>query len=248
MQREESEAVSLRAMAPSPSKKNSGLSGEPTLLADVNRLFEERFDRQQKRMHSFFDGMDSCFDRWNKKLDEILDEARVIDQHVTSLEHGAPQSRLAMEADGPANIKARERTEGAAIVVQAMRGDSCTTAQKVQDRPKTSISFGVEAERPDLPCRKDILVEEGTTSPESCLPSLEMRSPTAAGGLVPTGKASTATKNHLQRATSSVLRDRGDESRGGLEDEKIMDFYSIRLARQSQLLETASNSILPEDR
>ena len=86
--------------------------------------------------------MDSYSDRWNRKLGEISDETRVMDQHVTSLEHGARQPRLAMEADGPANTKTRERTEGAAIAVQAMHEDSCTTAQKVQDGPKTSISFG----------------------------------------------------------------------------------------------------------
>ena len=99
-----------------------------------------------------------------------------------------------MEADGPANIKTRERTEGAAIAVQAMHGDSCTTVQKVQDGPKTVIRFGVMAEPSDLPCREDVLVEDGATSPESCLPSLEVRSSTAAGGLVPTGEASTATE------------------------------------------------------
>ena len=38
------------------------------------------------------------------------------------------------------------------------------------------------------------MVEEGATTPKSCLPSLEMRSPTATGGLVPTGEASTATE------------------------------------------------------
>ena len=50
----------------------------------------------------------------------------------------------------------------------------------------------MEAEPPDLPYREDVLIEDGATTPKSCLPSLEMRSPTAAGGLVPTGKASTA--------------------------------------------------------
>ena len=99
-----------------------------------------------------------------------------------------------MEADGPANTKTQERTEGAAAAVQAMRGDSCTTEQKLQDGPKTSITFGVEAEPPDLPCRNDVLVEEGATSSKSCLPFLDMRSPPAAGGLVPTGEASTATE------------------------------------------------------
>ena len=50
------------------------------------------------------------------------------------------------------------------------------------------------AEPPDRPCREDVLVEDGATSPESCLPSLEMSSSTAAGGLVPTGETSTATE------------------------------------------------------
>ena len=98
-----------------------------------------------------------------------------------------------MEADGPADTKNRKRTEGAATVVQAMYGDSCT-AQKVQDGPKTSTSFGVKAEPPDLPCREEGLVENGAASPKSCLPSSEMRSPIATGGLLPTGEASTATR------------------------------------------------------
>ena len=126
-------------------------------------------------------------------MDEISDEMRRMDQHVTSLEHGARQPRLAMEADGHANTKTQERTEGAATAVQAMLGDSCTTAQKAQDGPKISITFGVEAEPLDLPCRDDVLVEGGDAAPRPCLSSLEMRSPTAAGGLVPTGEASTAT-------------------------------------------------------
>ena len=63
-----------------------------------------------------------------------------------------------MEADGPADTKTRERTEGAAAAVQAVHGDSCTAEQKVQDGPKTSISFGMMAEPPDLPCREDVLV------------------------------------------------------------------------------------------
>ena len=138
--------------------------------------------------------MKEAFDRWDKKLDEISDETRVMNQHVTSLEHGARQPRLAIEADGHANTETHERTEGAATAVQAMRRDSFTTEQKVQDGPKTSISFGMMAEPPDLSCRDDGSVEEGATSPESCLPSLEMRSSTAAGGLVPIGEASAATE------------------------------------------------------
>ena len=49
-------------------------------------------------------------------------------------------------------------------------------------------------EPPDLSCREDVLVEDGAAAPKSCLPSLEMCSPTAEGGLLPTGETSTATK------------------------------------------------------
>ena len=47
-----------------------------------------------------------------------------IEKSAFSLEHDARQPRLAMEADGPADTKTRERTEGAATAVQAMHGDS----------------------------------------------------------------------------------------------------------------------------
>ena len=145
-------------------------------------------------MDNFFDGMDKCFDRWNRKLDEISDETRMMDQHLTSLEHGDRQPRLAMEADGPANTKTRERTEGAATAVHAMRGDGFSARWVEPGSNTNSTSFGVKAEPPDLPCREDVLVEDGATSPKSCLPFMEMRSPTAAGGLLPTGEASTATR------------------------------------------------------
>ena len=90
-----------------------------------------------------------------------------------------------METDGPADTKTRERTEGAAKAVQAKHGESCT-ARRVQDGPKTSTCFGVMAEPPAPPCRDDVLVENGAAAPKSCLPSLEMRSPIAADGLLPT--------------------------------------------------------------
>ena len=48
-------------------------------------------------------------------------------------------------------------------------------------------------ELPALPRRDDVVVENGAAAPKSCLPSLEIRSSTAAGGLLPTGKASIAT-------------------------------------------------------
>ena len=86
------------------------------------------------------------------------------------------------------------------MAVQAMHGDSCT-AQRVQDGPMTnSTSFGMMAEPPTLPYRDDVVVESGDVAPKSCLPSLEMRSPTAAGGLVPTGRTSKATETTANAA------------------------------------------------
>ena len=68
------------------------------------------------------------------------------------------------------------------------------------------------AEPPALPCRDDVLVENGAAAPKSCLPSLELRSPTAAGDLLPTGEAAIDSyEDHFQPATSSALLDRGDE-------------------------------------
>ena len=134
------------------------------------------------------------------KLKELM---RPLEQHLLSQEQDARLPRLAMEADETSNTKTQERMEGVAKAVQAMRGDSCTAEQIVQDGPKTSITFGVEVGPPDLPCWEDFLVEEGATSPESCLPSLEMRSPTAAGGLFPIGEASTATET---TSNESLLR------------------------------------------
>ena len=133
-------------------------------------------------------------------MSHFKEQTELLEKRLTRLEHGARQPRLAMEADGQANTKTRERTEGAATAVQTMHGDSCTTAQNIQDGPKTSITFGMEAEPPDLPCREDVLIEDGATTPKSCLPSLDMRSPTAAGGLVPTGEASTSKKTNYNQS------------------------------------------------
>ena len=166
MLRKASEAVS-GGNGPSPQQEEFG-SGQPTLAGAFREIRE--------KLKEFHDEMTGLFE-----------------QLAARLEQDARQRRYAMETD-ETNTKTRERMEGAAIAVQAMRGDSCTTEQKVQDRPKTLITFGVEAEPPDLPCRDDVLVEGGDAARRSCLPSLEMRSLTAAGSLLPTGEASTATR------------------------------------------------------
>ena len=181
---------------PSPSKKNSCLT---------NPRWRMNHEIRQE---------------WKEQLDKIR---RYVMQQLASQEQDARQPRLAMEADGPANNKTRERTEGAATAVQAMRGDSCTTAQKVHDGPKTSISFGVMAELPDLPCREDVLVEDGATSPEPCLSSLEMRSPTVVVDLLPTGEAFTATRT---TSNEPLLRFYATEEMNPEEDSKKENLWT----------------------
>ena len=134
--------------------------------------------------------IDSRFDQQEKKLDEIVKMTRGTSQHEASLEQDARQSRLAMEADGSADTKTRERTECAATAVQTMHRDSCT-AQRIQDGPKTSTCFGMNAKRPVLSCRDEVLVEDGDASPKSCLSPVEMRKSTPVGGLLHAGLAST---------------------------------------------------------
>ena len=81
--------------------------------------------------------MESCSDRWDRKLDEMEEGWGNMDQRVASLEHGARQPRLAMEANGQANTMTRERTEGAAKAIQAMHGDRFS-ALRVDPGPKTT--------------------------------------------------------------------------------------------------------------
>ena len=171
MLRKESEAVS-EGNGPVRQEEKNGF-GQPA-LADVYREMRSLSKQQENR------------------LDRIT---RLLEQLSECLEHEARQPRLAMEADGPADAtKTRERTEGAATAVQAMRGDGFS-ARRVEPGPNTnSTSFGVKAGPPAFLCRDDSVVESGAAAFESCLPSVEMRPPTAAGSLVSTGEASKALK------------------------------------------------------
>ena len=158
-------------------------------------------------------------------MDEISNEMRKIDQHVARLEHEARQPRLAMEADGPADTtKTRERTKGAVTAIQAMRAD-CFSARRVEPGPTTnSTSFGVKAEPPALPCRDDVVVESGPAASESCLPSMEMPSSTAAGGLVPTGEASKASET---TSNEPLLRFYETEEMNPEGDSKMEDSWTV---------------------
>ena len=98
---------------PVPQQEEFG-SGQPK-LADVYRPSDESLIRQHIEL----------------MMSRFENQANMLNQRLTRLEHEARQPHLAMEAGEPANTKTRDRTEGTAIAVQAMHGDSCTTAQKV---------------------------------------------------------------------------------------------------------------------
>ena len=130
----------------------------------------------------------STLEDFRRALSEIRDgilrvfkeDLRSMSQGLAGLEHGARQPLLAIEADGPADKKTRERTEGAVRAVQAMHGD-LFPANRVQARPKTtSISYGVKVEPPALLGRDDVVVENDAAAPKSCLSPLEMPTTTTA--------------------------------------------------------------------
>ena len=100
-----------------------------------------------------------------------------------------------MEADGPANTKTRKRTEGAATAEQAIREDSCSTDRVDLDLMCSTSSGDDCTEPPASSCSgENALVDKRAAAPKSCLPSLEMHSPIAAGDLLPTGETPTTTK------------------------------------------------------
>ena len=135
------------------------------------------------------------------KMDVLADEMRGTRRRLADLEQDARHPRLAMEADGPSDAKTLELMEGAAKAVQAMHGDSFSA---VDPDPICSTSFGVKIEPSPLIFRDDVVVENGAVVPKSCLPPLEMRSPTAAGGLLPTGKTSTTASTTFNHPTLSL--------------------------------------------
>ena len=111
-----------------------------------------------------------------------------------------------MEADGPANMKTRERTEGAATVVQAKHGGSCS-AHRVDLDPICSTSFDDDCTRlPALSCSGD-----GAAAPKSCLLILGDALTNSRWWLTSQRRSLYSHEDHFQPATSSALLDRGDK-------------------------------------
>ena len=160
-------------------------------------------------------------------------------QHAASLEEDAGQPRLAMVADGTENTKTRERTEGATTAVPVMHGDSCT-AQKIQEEPKNSISFDMKTEPPVFLAGKTFWSR--AAMPRASRVSHSWRC-AHQQPLVAQFRPAKPPKQRRPPSTRhfSVLLHRGGE----LEEEKLMDFNSIRLVRQ-QVLETTCCPLRPE--
>ena len=113
-------------------------------LADVYRLFEGRLDRQLNLIKSHFDQQD-------KKLDEHMEKTRDTRQRSASLEQGARQPRLAMEADVKSDKNTHNRTTDVAAE-RVISGNNCS-ANQVDPDQICLTSFGDDSTGPPaLPC------------------------------------------------------------------------------------------------
>ena len=139
--------------------------------------------------------MKSHFD----KSDELPDERRVTTQGLAGLEQDARQQRLAMEANVPSDIKTRNPTEDVAAD-RVISGDS-SSANQVNPDQMYLTSFGADSTGPPtLSCTRDgTLVDNGAAAPKPRLSPVEMRTPTATGGLLPAGTASTTMRTIFPR-------------------------------------------------
>ena len=122
--------LSLEGNSPVPQQEEYG-SGQPT-LDDVCRIIKE------------------VFRRLDRKLDVMAKDLKTVDQRVASLEHDTRQPRRALEADGQADTKTRERSEGTTTAVQAVRRDRCSV-NRVDPDPMCSTSFGNDCTGPPAP-------------------------------------------------------------------------------------------------
>ena len=179
---------------------------------------------QKEELGSGQPTMEDVYRQIKLMMSHIEEQTKILEKCLAHLEHGARQPRLAIEADGQADTETRERMEGAATTVQAMRGD-CFSARRVEPGLNTNLtSFGVKAEPPALPCRDDVVVESGNAASDSCLPSMEMRPATAAAGLVTTGEASTAWETTFNEPLLRFYKNEKMNPEGG---SKMQDSWTL---------------------
>ena len=150
-------------------------------------------------MDRYLDRIKGHFDQQDGKMDERMDMTRGTRQRSAGLEQEARQPRLATEADVKSDTKTRKCTEDAAAG-RVINGDSFSV--QVDPDPMYMASFGDGSTKPlALPyCRDDALVDKGAAAPKPCLSSVEMRTLTTAGGLLPAGTASIAMRTIFLRS------------------------------------------------
>ena len=68
-----------------------------------------------------------------------------------------------------------------------------SSSARIDAGPTSSTSFGMKVEPPALPLRDDALVDNGAAAPKLFLSPVEIRTLTAAGGLLLAGTSSTTT-------------------------------------------------------
>ena len=143
-----------------------------------------------KALDKSFDEMKENLDMISETTDRVL---RAIYQRLAGAEYDDRQPHLASEADVKPDTKTRKRTEDAAAD-RVMVGNSCSA--EVGPDPMCLTSFGDDYTEPLalLFCRDDALVVKSVVVPNPCLSLVEIRTLRAAGGLLPAGTASTATR------------------------------------------------------
>ena len=108
-----------------------------------------------------------------------------------------------MKAEVKPDKKTRKRMEGAAAADRVISRDD--SSAQVDTDPIRLTRFGNDSARsPALNCsRNDALVDNDAAPTKPCLSPAEMRTGTAAGGLLSAGTASTAIRTIFSRALPS---------------------------------------------
>ena len=125
---------------------------------------------------------------------------RAIIQRLGGVEQDARQLRLTTEADVPTDAKTCKHMEDDAA--DQVKYRNSYSGKRIDAGPPMCLtSFGNDfTESPALPCcRDDAMVDKGTAAPKTCLSPVEMRTPTAVGGLLPAGMASIVTQTTLHQ-------------------------------------------------
>ena len=146
----------------------------------------EEFGSDQPTLEDVYQMMKEAFDRWDKMLNEFSDKAR---ERFTRLEHGARQSRLAMEADGQASQLSEE-----------MKMDQHLARQE-QDARQSRLAMEADGQASQL--SEEMKMDQH-------LARLEQDARQSRLAMEADGQASTKTRERTEGAATAALAMRGD--------------------------------------